>query len=182
MSYRRRTYIDNRADRRTKVQLYWNNLSNAYSLKFSDTHKWTQMQGVLTWIKQTIVWTEREYDDSIRTWFIHEKHIPKLKELLELLDADFDLDFIEKPQAQSSFGKFIPTEVYLKTFNSITQSDISQMSAEEAKKVYRKTCMLLHPDKNPGHPEVSARMSELNEAWAEIQIKHFKTKELVQQL
>jgi len=171
-------------DRRTKVQLYWNALSSSYSLKFENTYKWTQMQGVLTWVKQTIPWNEREYDPDLRTWFIHDKYIAKLKELLELLDSDFELDFIAKPEnsGQTSFEKFVPTEVYLKTFSDITKEDISKLSADEAKRIYRRTCLILHPDRNPGRPDISARMSELNEAWSQIQIKHFKTKELVQQL
>src|SRR5882672_6282523 len=162
--YYNRTYRND--SRRTKVQLYWNNLSSAYSLKFADTYKWTQMQGVLTWIKQTIIWTEREYDADLKTWFIHEKHIPKLKELIELMSADFDLDFLPKPEGQTSFEKFIPVEVYLETFAKITGLDtktVTNATVRSLKKVYYQTCMYLHPDKNPDRPDISARMYDLNE-------------------
>lgn len=168
--------------RRTKVQLYWSSLTNAYSLKFENTYKWTQMQGVLTWIKQTIPGQEREYDPELKTWFLHEKHITQLKQLLELLSADFELDFIAKPEGQQSFEKFVPLDTYLETFNKITGQDINSLSVDEAKRVYRRTCMLLHPDKNPGRPDISNRIYDLNEAWSQLQIKHFKTKEVTQQL
>lgn len=174
---------DRNNNRRTKVQLYWSSLTNAYSLKFENTYKWTQMQGVLTWIKQTIPQgIERDYDPELRTWYIHEKHLDKLKQLLELLSVDFELDFIPKPEGQASFEKFVPTEVYLQTFNKITGVSIDSLSVDEAKRVYRRTCMLLHPDKNPGRPDISSRIYDLNEAWSQLQIKHFKTKEVTQQL
>jgi len=154
----------------------------AYSLKFENTFKWDQMQGVLIWIKQTIPSQEREYDPETKTWYIHEKYVDKLKELIELMHNDFDLEFVSKPDNQTYTAHFVPTETYLEIFKKISGIDISKLDISEAKKIYRRTSMYLHPDKNPDRPDISARMYELNEAWDQLQIKHFKTKELVQQL
>jgi len=66
---------------------------------------------------------------------------------------------------------------YLKTFSDITKEDISKLSGGRGK-----TNLSSHLPNPPSRPEtqavpdISARMSELNEAWSQIQIKHFKNK------
>ncbi len=41
--------------------------------------------------------------------------------------------------------------------------------------------MRLHPDKNPGDGIAASKMSSLNEAWLNLEIKLFKTKEFAKQ-
>jgi len=181
----RRRYYNNRP---TKVFLHWDSNIGAYSFKFNDTFHWDQMQGVLTWVKQTfIIAVERDYDPDTKTWFLKDMHIKELKMLLENI-REFTLDFIEKPD-DAYVPNFVPMDQYLNTFKEITGHDINTATSstagsngyDDAKKAYRKACFRYHPDRNPDNPDCARKISALNEAWLNLETRHFKTKEIHKQ-
>jgi hypothetical protein len=175
-----RKYMRRYNSGKTSVSLAWNPALGAYDLKFNNTNNWDKIQGVLIWLKQTIPSHERDYNIETKVWGIHEKHVPVLKKLLELI-TDFDFIFIEKPEQEVSFTTFVPLDVYKQTFKEITGEEVNEGDYSISKRTYRRAAMRLHPDKNPNNVLAASQMSSLNEAWLNLEVKLFKVKELAKQ-
>jgi DnaJ domain len=174
MGYKRRSW---QYSNPTKVQLHWSNKSSAYSLKFLDTSHWTEMQIFIT-LLNSYPYGDREYDPDNKIWYFMEKYLPEIQALFELLSPQkvFDVDFIEKPTGQAFVGTFVSNDTFFKTFNSLTGQDIKGLDYTEAKKVYRRVCLLFHPDRHKGDLEISKKMSSINEAWNMLEQNFYKTR------
>lgn len=175
MSYRRR-YSGFRSYESgpTTVTIHWSNKSGAYAIKFNDTRHWDKMQICIQYIKN-FPYGERDYDPDNKTWFLVEKHISGLKQMLELMPESFTVDWQEKP-SNTPTATFVPMEVYLNRFKDLAGEDISKLTYDQAKKIYRRACMLNHPDRNGGD---GTKMSSINEAWSNIEQNFYKMKKEV---
>jgi len=155
----------------------------AYDLKFDRIGiHWDKVKSIIAWIKMTVPVGERDYDDINKVWTIAEKFYPMLKEVLDTMGGGyFDISVIEKPLGGASVS-FVATSTYLEKFKQHSNVDISKYGEDrfnEAKKIYFKTALNLHPDRHPDDPEAGNKMSDFNEAWTMIKERHFK---IVQQM
>lgn len=190
--YRRKTSIfaDNYTSRKTKVTLTWNLLVNIYDLKFHSTQNWNDIQAIIIFLK-SIPTDERDYDPTTKIWGITEKHFQTVKTLIEHVQ-NFDVTVIEKPENsgnnnQGFTAAIIPLDKCIQDFERITGTSLMDSDGSgnyikfgEAKRIYFKACLRLHPDKNQGNQQATDDMYKLNQAWNELQIRHFQVKEAPQ--
>lgn len=184
MAYRRRYNYHNSWDtqKKAKCTLAWNSLVGAYDLKFDSLYgdeKWSKLKSIVAWIKMTIPLGERDYDDIDKIWTIHEKYFNQLRAILQTMDSDFDLTFVEKPIGGPAVT-FTPLDVYFDIFKSASGVDIKQFGENDfakVKKIYFRTAMRLHPDKGGD----AALMSQFNDAWDVIKARHFKIQRVMEQ-
>ena len=167
-----------------QVTLSWSSLVGAYDLKFDQIGAhWTKVQAIIAWIKMTIPYGEREYDDINKIWTIHEKFYQDLKNVLDAVGPEFTVVIVEKPLGGVSV-KFVPLDTYLQLFKELSGVDIAAYGEDkfgEAKRLYFKTAMKLHPDHHPDDPEAYTKMRDFNEAWDIIKEKHFKIVRVIEQ-
>lgn len=176
---------------KTKVTLTWNPLIQIYDLKFNDTKNWHDIQGVIIFLK-SIPTDERDYDTTTKVWGIHEKHFVTIKTILEHV-ANFEVIISEKPvfdpssnNNQGFSAAIVPLDKCIQDFEQITGAKLQAYSGQhlsygEAKRIYFKACLRLHPDKNPGDEVSKENMIKLNVAWNELQVRHFQVKEFAKQ-
>lgn len=185
MAYRRSwrgnaNWNDNKS---VQVTLAWNSLVGAYDLKFDSIYgeaKWQKVKSIIAWLKMTIPYGERDYDDITKIWTIHEKYFTQLRDILNAVGSEFNVTCVEKP-AGSSTVKFTPIEIYFDIFKSASGVDIKNLGEDDfasAKKIYFRTAMRLHPDKG-GDP---ALMRDFNEAWDVLKERHFKQVRVMEQV
>lgn len=157
----------------TQVDLYWSQKYGAYALKWHDTYHWDEMQPFMSYLKSA-PYGEYQYDPDEKIWYFMEKYLSNIRAMFDALAPAhvFSVNFVEKPQAQTNFVKFISIDTYIGTFNKLTGVDIKNLDFSKAKREYFKACMRLHPDKGND----PAQMTELNVAWDAIQSEHFKIK------
>jgi hypothetical protein len=158
----------------TKVTIHWSNKSAAFAIKFCDTKHWNEMQIAIQYIKN-FPYGERDYDPENKVWFLVEKHIPGLKTILEALPQYFEIDYQEKPTNQTNTHTFVPIDVWIEKFKSLTTFDVKDMEYSKAKMIYRKFCKVYHPDLNP-QDDTKKLMSDLNECWNALELNHYKNK------
>lgn len=161
----------------TKVDLHWSQKAGAYSLHFHNMYHFNESRVFMNTIK-TLPWGEYEYDDTTKTWFFHEKILGQIQALFSAIESTniFDVDFIPKPDNQAFQTTFVSIDTYLDKFKQYSGEDIRGMDYNAAKKLYRRTCMKMHPDRGGD----TALMSDMNEAWLHIEETHFKIKKEVQ--
>lgn len=179
MSYKRRSAwsTDYSTPSVTRVMVHWSTKSSAYSITFSDTRNWNEMQILIGYIKN-IPMHERDVqmDDTgpkkVWIWYLHEKHIIAFNEMVSALSQYFVLDFVAKPSGQTNMAVFIPVDVYLDSFKKHTGYDIKALDHTEAKKLYRSWIRKNHPDVG-GDATIA---SEVNTCWSELERVYFKAK------
>lgn len=154
----------------TKTIVHWSAKNGAYYIKWMDTNHWDEMQVMINYIKG-FPYGEREYNPDDKSWLLIEKHINGLKTMIEMIPSHFTLDWQEKPLEQATTTKFIPMDVHLDNFKTITGFDIRGKEHKDAKRIYFRACMQLHPDHNSGD---AIQMTELNVAWTAIEKEHYK--------
>jgi hypothetical protein len=207
---RRSSFNSDYKYQKTKVSIHWSNKASAYQIIFNKTGQYYPTKERFSKIKDVLIsyisklpYGEKEMQVNIRhedvynsktgvtskqevqdwTYYIHEKHLNNFRNLVEMMPEDFEVDFVEKPINDNNNGfqsRFTPTEVYLDRFKEITGQDIRSESYDNAKRYFRRSCMLYHPDRNPGNMEIAAKMAQLNECWSALEIQHFKTKQEIQ--
>lgn len=176
MAYRRNTSWANSYSSVTKVLIHWNNKSAAYSIKFTDTKHWNEMQIAISYIKN-FPYGERDYDAENKVWFLIEKHIPALRAILDGLPQFFQIDFVEKPIGQTNTHTFVPIDIYFDKFKTLTGQDIKGIEYDAAKRLYRKACRENHPDLHrDGVIDYGKIMSEINECWSQLELLFYKNK------
>jgi hypothetical protein len=182
MSYRRRSIWDRSYTSVTKVSVHWSSKSSAYMVNFSDTHHWNEMQVLFNFIKGLDV-SEKDCqcDESsgkkVWTWYFVEKYLEPFKALVESFGGQaggiFEIDIIAKPIGGSNQSIFVPVDVYLDRFKTLTGQDIKSLDFNAAKKLYRKWLMLNHPDRKPENHII---VRDVNECWSNLELNHFKSK------
>lgn len=185
MAYRRNVgYHSNwNSSKPVNVTLAWNTLVGAYDLKFEQIYgdeKWGKVKAIIAWIKMTIPYGERDYDDVSKIWTVHEKYFTQLRDILNASGAEFNVTIVERPIGGPAVT-FTPIDVYFKVFETASGVDISKLSESEfnqAKKIYFRTAMKLHPDKGGD----LAKMTEFNWAWDVIKERHFKQVKVMSQI
>ena len=164
----------------TTVSVHWSQKSSAYMVNFSDTKHWNEMQILINFIKGLDV-SEKDVqmDDStgkkVWTWYFVEKYIEPFKALVDSFAGAniFTLDFIPKPSSQTNTSIFVPVDVYLERFKTLTGQDIKDLQYVDAKKTYRKWLMVNHPDKKP---ENHILVRDVNECWSALELQLFKSR------
>jgi hypothetical protein len=170
--YKRRPSWKDSYPTQTKVSIYWSNKSSAYTIKFSDTENWNQMQILIQYMKK-IPLGERDYDPDNKIWFLIEKYIESFKEMVTLMNQFFTLDFQAKPTGQTNQAIFIPVDVYINKFHDLTGQDVKDIEYNIARKQYLRWLMVNHPDKKP---ENHILVRDANECWSALELNYFKTK------
>jgi len=185
MAYRRNYHSYNNWQVRSRVNVTfaWNSLVGAYDLKFENIkgdENWMKLKGILAWIKLTIPYGERDYDDVEKIWTIHEKYFDSIKNVLNNLGPEFSVTCVEKPIGSPAVT-FTPMSVYFDIFKSASGEDISsygEADFSKAKRIYFRTSMKIHPDKGGDH-RIAA---DFNEAWDVIKERHFKIQRVMAQM
>jgi len=199
--YSRKSHIYYDKYQKTRVSIHWSNKASAYAIHFEKlpNSKWfaggkerfqkiqTAFIGFINNLpygeKEKVIKIDIVNNEEVQDWtyYIHEKHLNNFRNLVELMPEDFEIDFIEKPDETARFtSKFIPIDVWLDKFKEITGESISNLDYNGSRSIYRRMCRLLHPDYNPNDLEIASKMSELNEIWTNLEIYHFKTKQIEQ--
>jgi len=121
---------------------------------------------------------ERDYDPDNKIWYLAEKHIEAFMEMMKLMPSTiFDHDFQKKPEGQAFQTTFVPIDVYLDKFRELSGHELRGKEYDDAKKIYRRTALTYHPDRNGGD---GSKMSEVNEAWGHIEQLYFHIKKEVE--
>lgn len=189
MAYRRSSGNYNSwANKAVNVTLAWNSLVGAYDLKFDEirgNEKWGKVKSIIAWIKMTIPYGERDYDDEHKIWTIHEKYFTQLRDILMAIGSEFNVTVVERPAGGAPTVAFTPLSVYFDIFKDTSGTDISAYAEDrfnEAKRIYFKTSMRIHPDRNPNDPDAASKMSAFNAAWDGIKERHFKQAKIMSQI
>src|SRR5208283_3066236 len=99
MAWPHRVYnIDERkTNTKATVNITWDQVTNAaYRVSFTNIGRhWIKCELLINLIKTTIPTSQREYDPSIKTWFIGEKYIKNVKLFAENI-PEFDVHFVER--------------------------------------------------------------------------------------
>ena len=185
MAYRRSYGYRHSWDQHKQVQvtLAWNSLVGAYDLKFDSLHgdeNWNKLKAIIAWIKMTIPYGERDYDEISKIWTIHEKYFDQLKAILSTIGTEFNFTFVEKPVGGPAI-KFTPIDIYFDIFKNASGVDIKTFGADDfakVKKIYFKTALKLHPD----HGGSAEQMRDFNEAWDVLKERHFKQIRVMEQV
>ena len=175
MSYRRQSVWSHSYSGKTKVTIEWSNKSGAYAIKFHDTKHWNEMKIFIDYIKNFPI-GERDYDAENKIWFLIEKHTTGFIEMIKMMPDKFELNYTEKPTGQVNMAVFVPVDVYLERFHSLTGEIVKDLDYDKAKKIYRRVCMVNHPDKG-GDKD---KMSSINECWSNLEMNYFHVKKEVQ--
>src|SRR5579859_395832 len=166
-SYKRKSY-PYRSYGPTKVNLTWSQQYSAYALKFMDTGHFGEMTPIMNFLKAQ-PYGEYTYDPDNKIWYFDEKHLKQVRVLIDAFGPSiFETHFQEKPQNQSFTSKFVSVDTYLDRFKELTGEDIRSLEYNNAKKIYRRICMLYHPDRHPGDSSIAIKMSSINETWTEL--------------
>jgi len=184
MTYRRQWRSSSwNQNKQVHVTLAWNTLVGAYDLKFDQIYgneNWTKLKAIIAWIKLTIPYGERDYDEVSKIWTIHEKYFQQMRDVLQNVGPEFIVTCVEKPANMPQVA-FTPIETYFNIFKQASGEDISKLTEadfSQARKIYLRTSMKIHPDKG-GDPTQAAAF---NEAWDILKERHFKQVRIVMSL
>jgi len=207
MSYKRRTNIYNQRNNKynqrnnntgnsnvgysntaTKIFIHWSQKSGSYSVKYENLQYFSELQMFNQYMK-TRPWGEYEYDNEHKIWYLHEKHLDGLIQMIELLGPNspsgiyhFDIDLKKKPEGGNNGypfqGQFVPIDKYKKIFSDISGEKLDGVDYKTALSIYRQTCRKLHPDIGGD----TLQMSAFNEAWDVIKEKVYNIKRAPQEV
>jgi hypothetical protein len=184
MSYRRRSNWQNSYSSYssiTRVSVHWSAKSSAYSVNFSDTKHWNEMQVLIGFIKglnvgEKDVLCDESSGKKVWTWYFIEKYVDAFNEMVKLMPTIFELDFMSKPTGQTNMAQFIPVDVYLSRFLELTGQDIKDKDYNDAKRIYRQWQRKNHPDVG-GDKDIA---SSVNECWSALELNYFKSRKEVE--
>lgn len=162
---------------------------DAYKVNFSFRNYKRDLEGVINFIKTSVPSAERTYDPKTYTWYINEKYYAPLIQVLLSLGWDCDTkiskkqfeDFKKKQEeAAKAAGHSYQTRqrdkneelsIFREILSNvgITTNGLENLSLDEAKKLYRRAAILLHPDRNKDNPIAAEKMSILNSTWTFLQ-------------
>jgi len=159
----------------TPVSIYWSQKYGAYALKFSNTQHFNEMTPIINFLKSK-PYGESTYDPTDKVWYFAEEHLGSVRYLFKAFGTSiFTLSLQEKPtntgHSYLQGQKVISTDQHFSRFAELTGENIKSLDYLDAKKIYRRFCMRLHPDKG-GDP---ATMSAVNEIWSDLERVWYKT-------
>jgi len=163
------------------IDVSWDTLTNAaYVLKFSNNtgRNWDTFLVLKETLKNIVPGNGRTYDDKTHHWYILEQFLDKVRKGFEplVLAGVCKMTIHEKPQDVVTV--IDTTDDDFETFSTIieayTGTTISKgATLSDAKRLYRKTASILHPDLQTGNAEL---MSQLNTVWRSLQDTNVFTK------
>jgi hypothetical protein len=183
MAYNRQYRSNSWNNKQVQVTLAWNSLVGAYDLKFDSVYgdqNWTKLKAIIAWIKMTIPYGERDYDEVSKIWTIHEKYFAQMRDVLNNIGSEFNVTCVEKPVGSPAVT-FTPIEVYFDIFKQASGEDIrsfNEADFNKAKKIYFRTAMRLHPDRGGD----AKQMTDFNHAWDVLKERHFKIQRVMAQM
>ena len=178
-SRRRRSAINlgDEALPKVTVSITWDCITNAaYRVSFTNIGRhWSKCEIIITFIKQTIPTSQREYDPDLKMWFVGESYIQSIVDMCSAI-PDFDVCFTPKPEEVFTTKMHSKEEDYatfkrMLSLAHIEFSDCNLTDFKYAKRAYLRAAMQLHPDRAP---DMAAEMSTLNETWTRLQHSYFK--------
>lgn len=182
MPYRRRVQYPFNSNTPTSVGIYWSQQYNAYACKWMDTHHFKEMTPIMSYFKSK-PYGDCVYDPDNKIWYFKEEYLADVKNMLMAFGPTiFEINFVEKPVNASHNGYLSntrPTQTpdqLMEKFKQLSNQDIKNLEYTEAKKIYRRVCMKMHPDYNPGDENAATRMSSINEVWTELERIFYLTK------
>lgn len=175
-SYKRRNRDFWASNRPTSVGIYWSQQYNAYACKWMDTHHFKEMAPVISYFKSK-PYGDCVYDPDGRVWYFKEEYLSDVQAMLNAFGPTiFEINFIEKPINNYSnfFSQGEPSvSDYLDKFKQLTNEDLKNLEYSDAKKIYRRICMKMHPD-IPGND--ATNLSSVNEVWSALERLLYNTK------
>lgn len=185
----RSTVINLEENEMKKASFQYEASIDAYKINFSFRNYKRDLEGVINFIKTSVPSADRTYDPKTYTWYINEKYYDPLIQVLSSLGWDCDTkiskkqfeDFKKKQEeAAKAAGQAFSTRTRdkneeLSIFREIlsnvgiTTNGLENLSLNEAKKLYRRAAILLHPDRNKDNPIAAEKMSILNSTWTFLQ-------------
>ena len=173
----------------TVIHIHWSQKSGSYSVKYGDLKHFEELKMFNLYMK-TRPWGEYEYDSENKIWYLHEKHLQGLLDIIAPLGPvtdknpntlhHFDIDLQGKPANGNIFqSQFVPIDKYKKIFADLSGEKLDGLDYKSALRIYRQTCRQLHPDVNPNG---ATQMSELNEAWDVIKARIYNIKPVSQEV
>lgn len=162
----------------TPVDIYWSVQYNAYACKWKNTAHFAEMTPIINYFKAQ-PYGDCIYDPDNKVWYFMEKYLDQVKILLNAFGPTiFTINFQQKPDFTNQFlaSKIPSTDDLFLRFEKLTDYRIKDLEYNDAKKIYRKVCLLYHPDRNPGNEEVAKKMSDVNEIWTNLETVFYKTR------
>lgn len=184
MAYKRRWNYNSRSNTCGSAKITWSPTEGVYVFSCQPNFLNPATKLFFDILKNSIPSSDRTYDPITHEWRFLDIHFDKVKMLAEA--APFSpIDVFTKEKAEeytrgtTGSKPKISIDQYENRFNEIIKdinlqpADFNTVDFNTVNKVYRRACMLLHPDRNPQGAEL---MSKLNEAWAAIKEEKFGQK------
>lgn len=157
-----------------KCRIWYDLQSQGYCITMSYGNK-----DIVEAMKHLIPSGDRDYDPTTHIWYVKESYGPAIKSIAESAFGIGSVSFTSKQvaeqatqqQSQRAFGNAGPM---LNPAQGTTEDAVlaffALASFDDAKRLYRATAMLLHPDKGGD----ASKMARLNELWAKLEKEYFK--------
>lgn len=150
---------------KTKITVSWSHKAGAYQVVFGKFGPNYNLAQTLMSFMKSQPYGEYDYDPDNKIWYLHEKHIPSLRTMVETLKDYFEEEFIQKPDENNLLQEQkIPVEVWIQKYKTLTGLDNTD------RKNYLRWIMKNHPDVGGD----SSLVSSVNEAWSNINKKEQK--------
>lgn len=173
-SYRRQNKHYWNSGKPTKVSIYWSQQYNAYAIKWMDTFHFKEMTPIISYFRSK-PYGDAVYDPDNRIWYFKEQYLADVRAMLAAFGpVTFEINFSEKQENHSFIGSpQVSISSLISEFKILTGEDIKDVEYTQAKKLYRRICMKMHPD-IPGND--STNLSRVNEIWNALERVHYNTK------
>jgi hypothetical protein len=152
-----------------KARIWWDVQSGAYVISSAYNDKLVEA------LKNLIPSGERSYDPATKHWFVKEQYGEFLRSIATNAFGVHAVSFTSKTVAEQATQQQRQWQPPVQTAGTPTESAVleffSLLQYDDAKLVYRKCAMTLHPDKQGGD---ASKMVRLNELWARLEKEYYK--------
>jgi hypothetical protein len=152
-----------------KARIFWDTTSGAYVVASAYNDKLVEA------LKTVIPSGERSYDPQTKHWYVKEQYGEMIRSLCTTAFGVHAVSFTSKTVAEQATQQQRQWQPPVQTAGTTTESAVleffSLLQYDDAKLVYRKCAMTLHPDKQGGD---ASKMVRLNELWQRLEKEYYK--------